>query len=108
MAPYFHGTLRADPATGGTIIVGSFGFHPAARRGAVFIAVVAVIAIGNALYRGGQHGVAGTVVAVGVGIAGLLLTRWTCRGDRREITAFLTQTLQAKSIDSASTRALDG
>jgi hypothetical protein len=49
MAPYLHGTLRADPATGYTIIVGSFGFHPAARPGAIFVAVIALIATGLSL-----------------------------------------------------------
>ena len=40
------------------------------------------------------------MLAIAVGIAGLILTRWTRRKDRREITTFLTLTLQAERIDS--------
>jgi len=32
-----------------------------------------------------------------IGIAGLILTRWTRRGDKREITKFLASTLDAGS-----------
>ena len=100
MAPYFHGALWADPETAGTIIAGSFGFNPAVRAGAVTVVVIALLALGLTLHRDGWENVEWTMLAIAVGIAGLILTRWTRRKDRREITTFLTLTLQAERIDS--------
>lgn len=102
MAPHFHGALRADPATAGTIIVGAFGFHPAVRAGAVTVGVIVLLALGLTLHRGGWEDVEWMMLAIAVGIAGLILTRWTRRKDRREIATFLTVTLQAQPIDSGS------
>jgi hypothetical protein len=100
VAPYFYGMLLPDPsATGGTIILGSFGFHPRARGGVVTVAVIASMAFGLALYWGEQQGIEWVVLALAVGIAGLFLTRWIRRGDKRDITTFLTGTLQARHHD---------
>jgi len=97
MAPYFYGALEADPDTGGTAIVGHFGFHPDARAGAVIIAIIAVLALGPSLYEGGWEDLEGGALVFAIGMAGLILTRWTRRGDKREITKFLASTLDAGS-----------
>jgi hypothetical protein len=101
MTPYFHGALRPDPATTGTIIVGSFGFHPAVRAGAVTVVVIALLALGLTL-RDGRDTVEWVVAPIAVGIAGLILTRWIRGKDRREIASILTATLQAEPFDSWS------
>jgi hypothetical protein len=74
---------------------------PGARSGAVTVAVIAVIAIALSFHRGERQGIEWGALAIAVGIAGLFLTRWTRRGDRRDITTFLTATLQATPRDSS-------
>jgi len=102
MAPYFHGRLQADPATGGTIIVGSFGFHPATRAGVVTVIVIALLAISLSLRRDGWGDVEWALLTIAVGVAGLIVARWTRRKVRGEIMMFLAATLQARPIESGS------
>jgi len=102
MAPYFHGTLQVDSMSGGTVVVGSFGFHPAVRGGAAAVGLIALLALGLAVLRDGWGNADWTILAIAVGIVGLMLARWTRRKDRGKIAVFLTETLQAEPIDPGS------
>jgi len=61
------------------------------------IAIIAVLALGPSLYEGGWEDLEGGALVFAIGMAGLILTRWTRRGDKREITKFLASTLDAGS-----------
>ena len=63
------------------------------------VVVIALLALGLTL-RDGRDTVEWVMAPIAVGIAGLILTRWTRRKDRREIASILTATLQAEPIDS--------
>src|SRR5262249_49942551 len=92
--PYFSGTLKPDPETKGTTIVGSFGLRPGARGLAVFFVVCTLIATGvSFLLREWRLLIIPVITAIP--FAALPVTRWTCRDDPSELTAFLRATLQA-------------
>ena len=99
-APYFHGTLKSNPATArGTIIVGWFGFDRGLLALPIILVICALVGTSVLLLLGGRRQGIALLVFTCFGLAffcaDLCFTRWVRRDEPRQMTAFLSTTLQA-------------